>query len=162
MHFGGELSIDKVCGIRQNSITRLIDIVVENGGCELELTLKKEQLKELRNKIIEFCDEKTNQERFFEWFERKPGNYAKNKAGFLDVFISTDDEENSICMRPQTDSEGPFPACLFVKDSKGRQLELLLGVSQARAVKEKLESFIHAADSLALIKEEVCPSEKTV
>jgi len=162
MNFGGRMYLEKLCMVRHDQETKLMNIVFENEGHELDLVLKSELLKELRNRIIEFQDHETNVEGFEEGLSRKCGEHGNNSEGFFEVYVEADLEKCSIDMKTELDAEGAFPVWLSVGNSHGRRLLLSLNVDQARQIKEMLEKFIAAEEAFSRIKKKSCNRERAV
>lgn len=151
MNLGGRLYVENVAMVRQDEDTKLKNIVFDNGGYEVELVLKAELLRELRDKIIGSQDHETHVEQFEEWLSRKRGEYGKNGAGFY-LYFDADHEKCSIDLETETDAEGAFPVWISIKSSNGKCLELGLDVDQARQIKEGLEKFIAAEEAFSSVK----------
>jgi hypothetical protein len=152
MNVGGRLYVEKVAMVRQDEETKLKNIVFENGGCEIDLVLKAELLRELRDKIIESQDYETQVEQFEEWLSRKRGEYGKNGAGFY-LYVDADQEKCSIDLETETDAEGIFPVWISIRSSNGKCLTLGLNVDQAKQIKSELEKFIAAEEDFSRTKE---------
>ena len=52
MSLSGEISIDRICGIREDEKTKRTIILVENGGHERELSIATEQLRGLVSFVV--------------------------------------------------------------------------------------------------------------
>lgn len=139
--FGGELPVDKINWIKRDERTGLIDVVVENNGCELVLNFGTKQFKELGYMIIEQLKKD----------EANPLP-TNEKAVSLDAHVVMENEKISVEMYPQedvyVDTSSPeevnsiFPATLAIKDTKDQQLKLVVDANQAKQIKKKLERFI--------------------
>jgi len=162
MNFGGRMYLEKLCMVRHDQETKLMNLVFENERHELDLVLKSELLKELRNRITEFQDHETNVERFEEGLSRKRGEHGNNSEGFFEVYVEADLEKCSIDLETELDAEGAFPVWLSVGNSHGRRLLLSLNVDQARQIKEMLEKFIAAEEAFSRIKKKSCNRERAV
>ncbi|MCK4816636.1 hypothetical protein KA005_12775 [bacterium] len=136
MKFSGTVNIDKVRWVKQEE-ARAISILVENDGEEIDLSIKREELENLKGMAEEFLKG-----------EARPEN-GKNSS--FNVCLMLDGEKVSIDL-----GRGdvlPFPAMLIMKNTEGKEFHLFIDGVQARAIQEKLETFIHADDEFSKIKD---------
>lgn len=131
----GTIIIDKIRWVRQEKKT--ISILVENGGQEIDLSIKREQLENLKG-MVEQCLKG----------EAKPGG---EEDGSFRVYVMAENEKVSLDL--VRDDVLPFPSTLIMKDTKGREFHLSFDASQAKMMREKLEMFIHVDDELSKIKD---------
>lgn len=138
MNLSGTITISKVRWVKQDE-GEAISILVENNGEEIDLHIKREQLENLRNMADEFLKR-----------EAQPEN---GKNGSFDVCLMLDGKDASIDLA-RWDAL-PFPAMFVIKDTKGKgeEFHLFIDGLQARAIQEKLETFIHVDDEFSKIKD---------
>lgn len=138
MILSGTVPVDKIRWIKQDE-GKPISILVENSGQEIELPIKREQLKKLKGMSEEFLKG-----------EAKPENGGNGK---FDVCINADGEKVSIDLGRS--DVLPFPAMLILKNTDGEEFLLFIDGAQARAIQEKLERFIHIDDEFSKIKDTI-------
>ena len=137
MILSGEITIDKVRWVKQDE-EKAISVLVENNGEELDLHIGREQLKELKGMAEEFLKG-----------EAKPEN---GKNGSFDVCVMADGDGKVSIDLGRSDFL-PFPAMLIMKNAEGKEFQLFIDGTQARAIQGKLEAFIHVDDELSKIKD---------
>lgn len=137
MNLLGAITIDKVRWVKQDEETKAISILVENNGEEIDLSIKREQLENLRNMADEFLKG-----------EARPEN---GKNGSFNACLMLDGEKVSIDLA--RDDVLPFPAALVMKDTEGKEFHLYINGPQARVIQEKLEGFIHVDEEFLKIKD---------
>ncbi len=137
MNLSGAITIDKVRWVKQDEEATAISILVENNGEEIDLSIKREQLEELKGMAEEFLKG-----------EARPGN---GKNGSFNACLMLDGEKVSIDL-----ARGdvlPFPAMFIMKDAEGKEFHLFIDGVQARTLQEKLESFIVVDEEFSKIKD---------
>ena len=135
MIFTATIKIDEVRWVRQEEKT--ISILVQNGEQEIDLNIERGELEKLKG-MTEQCLKG----------EAKPEN---GKNGSFDVCVMADDEKVSIDLGRS--DVLPFPAMFTMKGTKGKEFHLFIDGVQARAIQEKLETFIHVDDEFSKIKD---------
>lgn len=143
MILSGTIPIDKVRWVKQDE-GKPISILIENDGEEIDLSIKREQLEKFKGMAEEFLKG-----------EAKPEN---GKIGFS-VFVIADGEKASIDLGRS--DVLPFPAMLTIKAPDGKEFSLFVDGVQARAIQEKLETFIRVDDEFSKIKDTLSLSEPT-
>ena len=144
--FGGELFIDEISQVERDEETGSFYLAVENNGCELILCFRRVQLIKLTKLIAEQLMKEEDKQ-----------NQVNTENRTSDVFILMENESISVDIYPQQDNdENPnaiFPAALSVKDSKGRQIKLVIDSDQARLIQEKLGESVAIDGAFSGIRE---------
>lgn len=134
----GTILVDKIRWVKQDE-GKPISILVENSGEEIDLHIKREQLKELKGKAEEFLKG-----------EARPEN---GKNGSFNVCVMADADGEKVSIDLGRSDILPFPAMLIVKNTDGEELHLFIDGVQARAIQEKLETFIRVDDEFSKVKD---------
>lgn len=138
MKFFGTVNIDKVRWVKRDEEDKVISILTENNGEEIDLHIGRKQLEKLKGMAEEFLKG-----------EAKPEN---EKNGFFSVCVMADNDDKKVSIDLGRADVLPFPAMLIVKNTGGEEFHLFINGIQARAIQKKLEVFIHADDEFSKIR----------
>lgn len=133
MNFGGQLTLGNVVRAWKEKETGLVVILAEDGGAELELRLRPEDLAGIKNECAQGMSKGGDQEKHF------------------DIYLTPDDASVEARLTEWTDG---LVLTFHDRAGKGTFQIVIQDPEQAMKLKEGLDSFINLRTSLTALKGE--------